>query len=120
MSPTISPSDSVSHAVDEMVRNNIGAVIAVMDGRPVGILTERDVLERIVQPLKDMDQTLVKDVMSEPLISIEVDRPIKEALDLMYKNEIRRLAVTKDGALVGLITERRLLVRVLSDLLVPP
>jgi len=120
MSPTISPSDSVSLAVNEMVKNNIGAIIVVMDSKPVGILTERDVLGKVVLPLKDMNQTLVKDVMSEPIILIEAGRSIKEALDLMHKHSIRRLAVTKDGALVGLITERRLLERVLSDLLTPP
>ncbi|UCH02746.1 MAG: CBS domain-containing protein [Candidatus Bathyarchaeota archaeon] len=120
MSPTISPSDSVSLAVNEMVKNNIGAVIVVIDSKPVGIITERDVLGKVVQPLKDMDQTLVKDVMSEPIILIEANRSIKEALDLMHKHSIRRLAVTKDSALIGLITERRLLERVLSDLLTPP
>lgn len=109
MVPTVSPSDPISVAVDKMIKQNIGAVVAVEDGRPVGMITEKDVLERVVKPQKDMDKTLVKDVMSKPLISIEADRPMREALDLMRKHIIRRLAVTKEGALVGLITERRLL-----------
>jgi CBS domain-containing protein len=53
--------------------------------------------------------------MSTPLVSIESDRPIKEAIDLMRQQNIRRLAVTENDALVGLVTERRLLTGFLSQ-----
>jgi CBS domain-containing protein len=107
--PTVSPSDTISMVVEKLVEQNVGAVIVVDKGQPVGIINEKDVMERVIKLQKDMDQTLVKDVMSKPLITIEADRPTQEALDLMHQHNIRRLAVTKDGALVGLVTERRLL-----------
>jgi CBS domain-containing protein len=99
-----------------MVEQNIGAVIVVHKGRPVGIITERNVLERVLVRNLNVYQTQVKDVMSTPLVSIASDRPIKEAIDLMRQQNIRRLAVTENDALVGLVTERRLLTGFLSQI----
>ena len=113
---TVSPSEPVTGLMFRMVDNDIGAVIVVdKDTRPVGIITERNVLERVLVPNLNVYQTRAKDVMSTPLISIESDRPIREALDLMRKQNIRRLAVTENNALVGLVTERRLLSGFLSQ-----
>jgi CBS domain-containing protein len=98
-----------------MVDNDIGAVVVVNKGRPVGIITERNVLERVLVRNLNVYQTQAKDVMSTPLVSIGSDRPIKEALDLMRQQNIRRLAVTENDALVGLVTERRLLSGFLSQ-----
>ncbi len=106
---TASPSATVADVMFQMRNENLGAVIVVDDGRPVGIITERDVLRRAILEGKDVYTTRVQEVMSTPLITIEADRPIKEALELMRAKTIRRLAVTKSGALVGLVTERRLL-----------
>lgn len=106
---TVSLLDPVSEVLDTMIRENIGAVVVVDENRPVGIITEKDFLERVIKPQRDFELTLVKDVMSKPLITIEADRPIKEALELMRRHNIRRLVVTEDGGLLGLTTERRLL-----------
>ena len=116
--PMVSVSRAVSTAVDLMIRENVGAVIALEDGQPVGIITEKDVLERVVKNKRDLELTLVKDVMSSPLISIEAEGLIGEALDLMKERGVRRLAVVKDGDLVGITTERRLLEVVHSRYLV--
>lgn len=107
--PTVSLLDSVSKVLEMMINENIGAIVAVDENRPVGIITEKDVLERVIKPQKDFELTLVKDVMSKPLITIEAERPIKEALDIMHERDIRRLVVTKKGVFIGLTTERRLL-----------
>ena len=106
---TVSISESVSSLMSRMVDQNIGAVIVVEKGKPVGIITERDILERVLTGNKDVYHTSAKDIMSKPLISIHVDRSIKEALDLMRKHKIRRLAVMENEILVGLVTERRIL-----------
>jgi CBS domain-containing protein len=57
--------------------------------------------------LKDMNRTLAGNMMSQPVISLEYERPMKEAIDLLRKHNIKRIVVTKDGAFFGLITERR-------------
>ncbi len=106
---TVSPSATVADVMFQMRNENIGAVIVVDDGQPVGIITEKDVLRRAILEGKDVYTTRAQEVMSTSLLTIEADRPIKEALELMRAKTIRRLAVTKHGALVGLVTERRLL-----------
>lgn len=106
---TLSPSETVSSLMFKMINEDIGAVVVVDEGRAVGIITEKDVLERVIMRGKDVYETKAKDVMSKPLISIDADRPIKEGLELMRKNKIKRLAVTKNESLIGLVTEKRLL-----------
>ena len=106
---TVSPSERATDVTYKMVVSDIGAVIVVEGGKPVGMITERDMLERVLMAKKDMYGTQAKDVMSKPVISIEADRSIKEALELMQKHQIRRLAATEKEALIGVVTERRLL-----------
>ena len=107
--PTVLGSDPVSKVVKLMVRENVGAVIVIGMALPIGVITEKDVLSRVVRTGKDLDQTLAMDVMSKPVITIEHDRSMKEALELMRKHNFRRLPVMKKGNLIGLVTERRLL-----------
>ena len=98
--PTVSPSDSVAEAVIKMSKE---------DDRAIGIITEKDILERVVKPKKMMDLIQVRDVMTTPLASIDVDKTNKQALDLMRFKGIRRLAIMEEGRLIGIVTERRLL-----------
>ena len=58
-----------SSLIYQMANNDIGAVIVIEQGKPVGIITEKDVLERITLPNKDVYNTKAKDVMSKPIIS---------------------------------------------------
>ena len=102
-------SDTVSSISKKMVSNNIGAIILMMEGLKVGIVTERDLVEKVIMVGMDPKVTQVKDIMSSPIVAIEVHEPVSTALRLMRNKRIRRLAVTKDGRLVGIVTERRLL-----------
>jgi CBS domain-containing protein len=106
---TVSKSDSATTLVKKMIEENVGAVVVVEEGRPIGIVTETDLLDKVIKPLKDMNLTLAGDMMSQPVISLEFDRPMKEAVELLRKHNIRRIVVTKDGAFFGLVTERRFL-----------
>ena len=72
-------------------------------------ITEKDILERVVIPGKNMHTTVAEGIMSKPIITINADRSVKEALELMRKNKVRRLPVIKDDKIIGLVSERRLL-----------
>ena len=102
-------SDTISSIAEKMVSKNIGAVIIMSGGTPTGIVTERDIVEKIVRARRDPNKTRAQEIMSSPLLSIEVDRSIADALELMRKRKTRRLAVTRKGRLVGIVTERRIL-----------
>ncbi len=107
--PSASPLDPISSIVDLMIKGNSGAIVVLEEERPVGIITEKDVLERVIKAKKNFELTLVKDIMSKPVVSIEDKQPIKDALNIMHKCNIRRLIITKNGFYIGLTTERRLL-----------
>jgi CBS domain-containing protein len=111
---TVSPLQPVSGLTYMMIRENIGAVVVTDKERPVGIITEKDILDRVVTPGKDVYKTFAKDVMSEPVITIEASSMLKDALELMKKKSIRRLVVMENESLVGLVTERRLLAKIVS------
>jgi len=107
-------SDTITTIVDRMVTYDVGCCLIMSGGGHVGIVTERDIMERVVRPGRDASKTIAKDVMSSPIITIECNKPISHALKTMRDKHIRRLGVIKAGKLVGILTERRLL-----DSLVP-
>ena len=105
----VSPSDSVQQVVQQVVRDNIGAAVIVDEGNIAGIVTEKDILQRVILLEKNAQTTLIKDVMTSPPITVEYDCSIQQAFTLMQQQSIRRLIVIRSGALFGIITERRLL-----------
>jgi glycosyltransferase involved in cell wall biosynthesis/CBS domain-containing protein len=107
--PIVSYLNSISRVMELMAKGNVGSVVVVEGNEPVGIVTEKDILQRVLMFRKNPELTSVKDVMSKPLITIEFDRTIADALKLLQEHRIRRLIVTRKGALIGLTTERRLL-----------
>jgi len=101
---TVKVTDSVMEAVRKMNKFKIGSVI-VMDGeRPVGIVTERDILERVVEQGLDPNLMEVKSIMSTPLITVEPEVDMEDAARLMTKKRIKKLAVVKEGRLIGVVT----------------
>jgi CBS domain-containing protein len=101
---TVKTDDSVLTAVQKMNKFNIGSVIVVSSGRPVGILTEKNILSRVVEPRMDAATVWVKDIMSVPLISIEPTAAIEEAARMMAEKRVNRLPVMQGNRLVGLIS----------------
>ena len=114
---TVAPSERASSLLARMVVEDIGAIIVADKGTPLGIITEKDVLERVIMKNRDMFTVTADDIMSTPLVTVESNHPVKEAIELMRKHNIRRLAVTTNGALVGLVTERRLSAKFLNEIM---
>jgi signal-transduction protein with cAMP-binding, CBS, and nucleotidyltransferase domain len=71
---------------------------------PVGIVTERDILYRVVAEHKSPFKIVLRDVMSSPLIVVDELAPVNDAIILMRKNSIRRMPVTKEGKITGMLT----------------
>jgi CBS domain-containing protein len=107
--PTVLLSTHVSDVAKSMLKQNIGAVIVARDFEPLGIITERDIIERVVLANKGINEIVAQEIMTAPLITIDSDRTIEKALEIMHKNHVRRLVVVKGENMVGLVTERRLL-----------
>lgn len=103
---TIDEGSSVLNAAKLMVEKGLGSIVVTRNGERIGILTERDMLTKLVAKALDARSTHVKDVMTSPPVTIEQDRPLREALDLMNRKHIRRMLVTKEGRIVGIFTLR--------------
>jgi len=108
----VSTSASVSKVVEDMLRNNVGSVLVVEDRQLIGIITEKDILDRVIKTGRKPENTYANEIMSKPVVTIDADRPLIEALRTMRNSGIRRLAVVKEGKLVGILTERRALEKI--------
>lgn len=105
---TVSPSDSVSDASKAMLRAGATEAVAVKDGRPIGIVTERDILYKVVAEGKDPTTTVISTIMSTPVESISAEMKVGDAIARMSELDVRRLLVMKGGKLAGMITQRRI------------
>ena len=101
---TVKPDDSVHAAVLKMNKFDIGSVIVISSGRPVGIITETNVMRRIVEPRMDPATVWAKDIMTSPLVTIDQTAAVEEAAKIMADKNINRLPVTNGNKLVGLIS----------------
>ncbi len=97
---------SVLDATKEMKSEKVGSIIIVENGKPIGVLTESDILRKIVAEEKDPSKICVEEVMSKPIITISPDASIEEAVRIMGKHKIRRLPVVDKDKLVGMVTEK--------------
>jgi CBS domain-containing protein len=102
---TIRPEDTVKDAAKLMNENRIGALIVVSGpGEVIGIMTERDILVDVVATGKSADNIKVSDIMTPNIITIEPNRTLEDAADLMTDNKIKKLPVVENGSLVGIVT----------------
>jgi CBS domain-containing protein len=95
---------TVKEAVEMMNKHGIGCLIAIKNGKPIGIMTERDILKRVIPESKNPEKAQVSEVMSTPLIVGGPDMYIEDAARLMFKKNIKKLPIMENGKLVGLLT----------------
>ncbi|MFQ6080489.1 MAG: cyclic nucleotide-binding/CBS domain-containing protein [Candidatus Bathyarchaeia archaeon] len=103
---SVKTTDPAIAAIEAMTKNNIGSVVVTEDGKPVGILTERDIMKKVCPEKLCTSAVTAGQVMSKPLITIEADARLGEAAMLMTEKDIRRLLVTDKGKVVGIITQK--------------
>lgn len=101
---TVRPDDTALDAVRKMNKFRIGSVIVVNSGRPVGIITERNILQKIVEPRHDPATIKAKDIMTRPLITIDPHTAIDEAAKIMATKTIKTLPVVEKDKILGIIT----------------
>jgi len=88
---------------------NVGSLLVDDGRRYIGIITERDLCRKAVAQGLDPSSTSVKDCMSKPVVSIEDDEPLLEAVKLMRDKGIRHIAVTEDNTIIGMLSVSDLL-----------
>jgi CBS domain-containing protein len=101
---TVEVDATVMKAVKVMNENEIGCLVITRKGRAVGILTERDLLKRVIGQSMNPSKTKVRDIMTKPLIAGYPDMDLEDATRLMFEKKIKKLPVVDNGRLKGLIT----------------
>jgi CBS domain-containing protein len=87
-----------------MNEREIGCVIVVQDENPIGIITERDMLKRVLLESKDPETTNAFQIMSAPLLFGDPQMSVQDAVKLMNEKKIKKLPIIEEGRLVGMIT----------------
>ena len=111
---TVTPDDSLERAARIMRDEDTGAVPVVQNGRPIGILTDRDIVVRAVAD-GDTSSRAVRDIVSEQLVSVSPDSSTHEATELMSAHQVRRLTVVENDRLIGIVSLGDLAVKEAKD-----
>lgn len=97
--------ESAATAARRMRDFRVGCVVVVRDGRPVGIITDRDLAVRVVAEGRDADRTLVSEIVTYEATTVPRDAGVETAVRLMSERGVRRLPiVTDDGRVTGIVT----------------
>ena len=102
---TLDEHKTVLEAAKLLCEKNIGSVIITRSGDAVGIITERDIIQKVISKEKTAKNEKVSSIMSKPLKAIEASQTIEDAALAMREHNIKRLPVLDDGNLVGIISE---------------
>lgn len=112
---TVDAGTSVIDAAKLMKTCNVCSVLIAEKGRIIGIVTESDIVKKVIGSDRGPYFIPVEDIMSAPVVGIEERSPLTEAANLMNKHRTRHLGVTKGGAVIGILSVRDLLQPVSVD-----
>ena len=101
---TVRTDDSALDAVVKMNKFDVGSVLVVNGNRPVGIITSKNILSRVVESRLDAGTIRAKDIMSAPLITVESDTSIEDAAKLMAQKKIKQLVIMDREKIHGILS----------------
>ena len=102
---TIGPSSTAQEAAKRMRSKKISSLVVIERGdAPVGIVTERDLVRQVCSKDISSDSVLIQEIMSSPIVTIDVNASIEQAADKMIQNKVRHLLIVDDGRIYGIIT----------------
>jgi len=108
---------TVMDAVRMMVEKNVWSLVVVEKGLPMGVVTERDIFRRCLGKGLNPETMKVNSIMSSPLITIDPEAPVGEAMRLLVEKEVRRIYVVEEGKIVGRVTQTGLFQNLLNVML---
>jgi predicted transcriptional regulator len=100
-----STSETVATLVDTMLKKGVTSILITENQKPIGMISDRDLLKEIVEKQKDPNKTLARDIEYTPLVILDRGESIMRAFKVMREKEMKRVAMVKDGRLLGMLTE---------------
>jgi len=101
----------VTKIAEDMEELGIGSVVITKEGKPTGIITERDIALKVLLKNKRASEVKAKEIMSSTLVTITPEASVEEACKLAARKHVKRLPVVENGVLVGIVSIRDLLTR---------
>jgi len=103
---TAYPDDPLEKIIDLMLENEVGSVVIVNEkGVLLGIITERDLITKVLKMKRNTSQLKAKDIMTSPVVYVESGTLVEEAASIMQQKRIGHLPVVKGGRAIGIIAE---------------
>lgn len=101
---TVEPGASVFTAIERMAEKEIGALLVVDGGKPVGVISERDYARKVILADRSSRETAVRDIMTSPVLHVGPEQTVEECMALMTEKRIRHLPVLDGGEVVGMLS----------------
>lgn len=102
---TVLKDDSIFHAAEKMAANNISCLIILENGSPAGIITRRDIFEKVLLKRRDPDETRVDEIMTQDIITLRPSATLIAASGIMSMKKVKQLPIEDDGKLIGIVTQ---------------
>ena len=112
---SVEPDATVFEALQRMADKEVGALVVTEGAQVVGLISEREYARKVVLQGRTSPTTLVKEIMTSPVVYIHLDQAIEECMSLMTEKRTRHLPVIEDGKLVGLISIGDIVKSIIAD-----
>jgi trk system potassium uptake protein TrkH len=99
---------NVAAAVGEMQARHAETILVTREGVPFGIVTDSDILDKVVMKGEDSDRVYLKAIMTSPIVTLSSRGNIGQALQLMRINQVKRIPITDNVTIIGMVTQRAL------------